>query len=231
MKSAAVIGANGYVGHAVCVALEKKGAAVTRVTRVNYEGMRLGAYDVLINAAMPSKRLWAEQNPEKDFLETVQKTKDLIGGWKYKKFIQISSVSARAQLDTVYGKNKAAAEKLCHFPGALIVRLTSMYSPDLSKGALMDILNKRKVFVSGQSRYSFAPLEFTASWIAGNLDRTGLVEVGAKNSISLAEIVDFLGEKIEFDGPLDIQEIQNPGPDFPDARGVLSFMDSMRKKV
>ncbi len=226
-KNIAVLGSEGYVGRAVCTALEKKGEVPVRVTRANYEAMKNASYDVLINAAMPSKRFWAEQNPEQDFQETVQKTRDLILGWNFKKFVQISSVSARTQLDTVYGRHKAEAEKQCK-PGALIARLTSMYSEDLSKGALMDILNKRKVFVSGKSRYSFTPLEFAAAWIAANLDRAGVIEIGAKNSVSLEEIAENLGEKIEFSGPVDIQEIQNPAPDFPDARDVLMFMKQMK---
>ncbi len=232
MITVAVIGANGYVGRAVCAALAKKpGVKVTAVTRENYQAMKAGNYDVVINSAMPSRRFWAKQNPEKDFAETVLKTKELIQEWSYEKFVQISSVSARCQTDTVYGKHKAEAEKLCGFPGALIVRLTAMYSPDLSKGALMDILNGNKVYLSGKSRYSFTPLEFVGEWIAGNLDREGVVEIGAKNSISLEEVAAHLGKKIDFEGDLDVQEVKDPSPDFPDARKVLEFMDKMKVKV
>src|SRR3989344_9324519 len=107
MTSVAVVGAHGYVGGALCAALVKDAShSVTEVTRENYAEMQKGEYDVLINCAMPGARFFAKNNPEQDFVETVQKTVDLVYGWKYKKFVQVSTVSARCQLDTVYGRHK-----------------------------------------------------------------------------------------------------------------------------
>ena len=225
----AVVGAGGYVGGALCAALKKKsGIALTEVIRMNYDKMREGSYDILINSAAPSKRFWAKNHPAEDFKETVQKTADLLYGWKYGKFIQISTVSARCELHTVYGRHKAAAEKLCVSPQNLIVRLSAMYSPALSKGALIDILAGRKVYVSGASRYAFTSVDFAGAWIAGHLDRMGVIEVGAKDALSLHEVAESLGKKIEFEGPVEVQEIQNPEPDFPDAREVFHYLDGMK---
>ena len=232
MISVAVVGANGYVGSALCAALALNPThAVAAVIRANSHEMRQRSFDILINAAMPSGRFWAKNNQGKDFVETVQKTADLISGWRFGKFIQISTVSARCQLDTVYGRHKAAAEKLCGFGDNLIVRLGPMYSKGLSKGVLVDMLQGRKVFVDAESRYCFAPLEFVASWIAGNLGRSGIVEVGARNAIRLREVADYLGGDVEFEGALDHQEIQNPGDDYPDARDVFAFLDAMKRQV
>ena len=61
---------------------------------------------------MPSKRFWAKNNPYKDFIVTVEKTFKIANDWKSSKIIQISSISARSQLNTPYGRHKAAAEKL-----------------------------------------------------------------------------------------------------------------------
>jgi nucleoside-diphosphate-sugar epimerase len=231
MISVAVVGASGYVGSAVSAALAcQPNIAVVSVTRTNYATMREGSYDVLINAAMPAARFWAKNNPDKDFVETVQKTADLVYGWRFGKFIQISTVSARCQLDTVYGRHKAAAEKICGFGDNLIVRLGSMYGKGLSKGVLVDMLQGRKVFVDGESRYSFAPLEFVASWIAGNLGRSGIIEVGADNAISLRAVAHYLGRDVEFAGAVDNQEIEHPEPGFPDARDVFGFLDDMKKR-
>ena len=60
---------------------------------------------------MPSKRFWAKQNPKLDYEETVTKTKNILSDFKFEKIIHISSVSARCQLDTVYGKNKKMSEE------------------------------------------------------------------------------------------------------------------------
>ena len=229
MASIAVVGAKGYVGSALCAALAHNAShSVSEVTRGNYAEMQKGSFDVLINCAMPSARFFAKNNPDKDFVETVQKTADLLYGWQFKKFVQISTVSARCQLDTVYGRHKAAAEKLCDFGDNLIVRLGSMYSKELHKGVLVDMVQGKKVFVDRESRYCFAPLDFVAQWIATHLDRRGVVEVGARNALALREAAQHMGTDIVFEGALDHQEIIDPEPDFPDARDVLTFLDSWK---
>ena len=67
----------------------------TAVTRATYEEARALSYDVIVNAAMPAGRFWAKNNPERDFVETVEKTAKLLYGWRYTSFVQVSSVSAR----------------------------------------------------------------------------------------------------------------------------------------
>jgi len=226
-----VVGAKGYVGAALSSHLERNSKyEMVRVTRSDYRDKRNQSFDIVINCAMPSKRFWAKKNPYDDFVETMQKTADLFYGWRFKRFVHVSTVSARCELDSVYGRHKAAAEKICTREGSLIVRLGPMYSKDLAKGVLMDMLQDRQVFVSGETRYCFAPLDFIAAWIATHLDRVGVVEVGAKNTVRLQEIADHLGKRIVFEGPTQHQEIQNPEPDFPDAKGVFSYLDGMIKQ-
>ena len=226
MISVAVVGARGFVGDAIVRAFRSNpGVETVTVGRADHAETRGRAYDVVINAAMPSGRFWAKNNPQADFVETVQKTADLFYGWTFRRFIQISSVSARCQLDTVYGRHKAAAEAICAGPSSLILRLGPMYGATLSKGVLIDMLHGRPVFAAAESRYSFAPLEFVGGWIARHHDRTGLVEVGARDAISLREVAHHLGRDIAFHGEPDHQEMVHPEPDFPDARGVFDFLD------
>jgi nucleoside-diphosphate-sugar epimerase len=227
--SIAVVGARGFVGTAIRNALENtRGVEPVSVYRDNYADARARRYEVLINCAMPSGRFWAKNHPSADFVETVQKTAELFYNWNFKKFVQISSVSARCQLDTVYGRHKAAAEQICAMPQSLIVRLGPMYGPTLSKGVLIDMLHGRAVFVAGESRYCFTPLHFVASWIAKNYDRSGLVEVGARDAVALHEVARYLRKDIEFRGDEDHQEVIHPEPDYPSAREVLPFLDEYR---
>ena len=228
MLSVAIVGAKGYVGSALYAALSHRssGYSVTGVTRENYTAMQKRSFDILINSAMPAARFGAKNNPEKDFLETVKKTADLLYGWQFKKFVQISTVSARCQLDTIYGRHKAAAERLCDFGDNLIVRLGPMYSPELKKGVLVDLVAGKKVFVAGESRYCFAPLDFVVGWVVSNLERRGLVEIGARQAISLKEVAKYLKKPVEFEGVIDHQEIVEPEPDWPEARAVLNFLDN-----
>lgn len=230
MTSVALIGANGFVGSQIGAALSlKPGVLLVPVTRADHEHLRAASYDVLINAAMPAARFRAKNNPEEDFVETVKKTSDLLHRWRFKKFVQISSVSARCQLDTVYGRHKAAAEKLCDFGDNLVVRLGPMYGPGLKQGVLIDMLEAKKVYIDPSSRYAFAPLSFVSTWIAANLHRYGLTEVGARDALSLREVAEHLGAKSEFEGAVDHQEIQNPAADFPSARDVFAFLDGRSK--
>lgn len=230
MATIAVVGARGYLGSALCRAFVNDSRyIVTPVTRENYEEMKANEYDILVNCAMPSARFWAKNNPEKDFVETVEKTAKLLYGWKFKKFVQVSTVSARSQLDTVYGRHKAAAEKLVDFGENLIVRFGAIYGKEMKKGVLVDILEGKKVFVDGESRYCFAYVDFCALWIASHLERKGIVEVGGKNAVALIDVAKHLGKEIEFDGALDHQEIENPEADFPEASDVFKFFDNAKK--
>lgn len=231
MKRVALIGAGGHVGSALFKELcRDTSLRVEAVIRKNYSFWKKREFDIVINAAMPSARFWAENNPKKDFVETVKKTADILYDWKYKKIIQISTISARTEQNLMYGRHKAAAETLCNFGENLIVRLTAIYADTLRKGALIDIINGNKVYVSEKSRYSFASLAFVCKWIAQNLDKKGIREVGAKNAISLDEIVKHLKLFVAFEGRIDIQEVQNPSSDFPDAKEVLSYLDKKLKK-
>jgi len=170
------------------------------------------------------------QKPSReDFIETVKKTADLLYGWKYKKFIQISTVSARCQLDTVYGRHKAAAEQLCGFGGNLIVRLGALYGGGLNKGVLVDMLEGKKVYVDGASRYSFISVDFCASWIASHLKRQGLVELGGKNAIAINEVAKHIGAAVEFEGAINHQDIEGAEAGLPQASSVLDFMDNWKK--
>lgn len=227
MASIAVVGAHGYVGRALADVLEVS-HVVTRVARNTYSRAQQNEYDILINCAMPSARFAAKSDPAKDFVETVEKTANLLYTWKFRKFVQVSTVSARCQLDTVYGRHKAAAEKLCEYHDNLIVRLGAMYSEDLTKGVLVDMVQGKKVFVDGESRYCFAPRDFVTSWIANNLDRQGIVEVGGRNALPLKTIAAHLRKEILFEGTLDHQEIEDPKSDFPEARDVLTFLDNWK---
>lgn len=230
MKAVALFGANGFVGKSLFASLSKVGKyEVTSVTRDNYSDSIGKFYNIIINSAMPAARFWAENNPDKDFLESVKKTSDILYGCTFDKFVQISSVSARCQLNTVYGRHKLAAENLCNYGNNLIIRLSSMFGRGLNKGVLIDMLNGRKVFTNGESRYSFCSVDFVGDYISLNLESIGIIEVGAFNTVRMLDIAKYLNADVEFEGALDIQEIQNPDPVFPDAKEVFKFLGQMKK--
>ena len=232
MSRIALFGAKGFVGSELHKALLQNGEDVLPVTRDNFDAsLNSHEFDCVINAAMPAGRFKAQNDPLWDFRETVEKTAKILYQTRFKKFVQISSVSARCQLDTIYGRHKLAAESLvCGVPH-LIVRLGPMFGPTLAKGVLMDMLKGNRVFVGGASRYAFAPLSFVADWISRNLDRQGVVEVGARNSMSLADLARRLNLPVEFQGREDHQEMQIIEPGYPDVELVLEYMNKMKKEL
>lgn len=224
MTAVAVVGARGYVGRAIVAALRERGDVdVTPVSRDEFAAASDRRYDVVVNAAMPSARFRARKDPLWDFDATVATTARLRYGWIYGKLVQVSSVSARCQTGSAYGRHKQLAELLCEHSD-LVVRLGPMYSDDLAKGVLVDMLEGRSVWVAGSSRYGFAPRDWVAGWIAANLEQTGIVEVGARDAIPLGELAQRLGANVEFHGEPDHQEIFDPAPDFPAAADVVGFM-------
>lgn len=228
----AVIGAQGFVGSVLLAALEDGSRDVVGVTRETHEAARgNGTYDVLINAAMPSKRFWAKMNPQADFVESVEKTAQLLYDWKWNKFVLISSISARTQRDSIYGRHKHAAEDLCLYAENLVVRLGPMYADTLTTGVLIDMVHDRTVFVSGDSQYCFAPLEWVASSIIDNLHRSGVFETGACNGISLRDVALAIGSKSQFQGPIDHQIVIDPPPSAPLASNVIAFAKRLSTRI
>ncbi len=226
MQSVAVIGSKGYVGSVIYQELlHSSKYTVIGVTRENYSVVKKQNFDIIINCAMPSARFWAKNNPEKDFVETVKKTSDLLYEWNFKKFVQVSSVSARCQLDTVYGRHKAAAESICNFDDNLIVRLGALYGENMKKGVLVDMLEGKKVFVNKKSRYSFISVLFCASWIVSNLDRHGIVELGGRNAVTLEYVAKHIKANVKFEGEINHQDIENSDNDLPESECVINFIN------
>jgi dTDP-4-dehydrorhamnose reductase len=226
MITVGLFGSNGFVGRRLYSSLIRIGYKVTPITRQNYADYLGSSFDIVINAAMPSARFLAKKDPAKDFEETVQKTANIFYSFNFNKFVQISTVSARCQLDTVYGRHKLAAENICNCNDNLIFRLTSMFADDLEKGVLIDMISGGKIFVDKESRYSFSDVNFVADYIVSNLDKSGIIEVGSSDSVSLREIVEHFGFSNEFDGFLDIQEVKNEDPSLPKAEEVFKFINN-----
>jgi len=230
-KTIGVFGAKGFVGSEISKYLKYLRYDVIDITRETFENDMFKEYDYVINAACSSERWKAKSAPYYDFEESVEKTAQIFYEAKYKKFIQISSLSARCQTNTIYGRNRLAAESIVNDGNSLIVRLGSMYGPTLMKGPLIDMINKSTVYASSESKYSFSPLSFNADWIARNLDRTGIYEVGSKNSIKLGDLARKLNLNINFIGSIDNQEVMTNEKDYPDVNLVIGFMkEKIRNK-
>ncbi len=232
MKKIGIIGFEGYVGSSLYEECMKRDWNVVGINRKNYSDKINDHYDILINTAMPSKRFWALKNPLEDFDASVRLTAEIIYKWDYRKIIHISSVSSRCQLDHPYGLNKKCAENLVldSNKNNLVIRLGSMFGDGLDKGILVDLINNNEIFISGESRYNFIDIKKNAELMCDRFDRSGIIDIGAKDSISINEIVKHLGSDTLFGDRLEVQETINPEEDFPSAKDVLIFLDQVKLK-
>jgi nucleoside-diphosphate-sugar epimerase len=238
-----VTGAKGFVGTQIVAALRKAGYEPLEITRETFYAHEARVikdeliFDVLINCSMPSKRVWAENEPFKDFDATVWHTAHLVYKWKYKHFVQISSLSARCQLDAVYGRHKLAAEAVPR-PGSLILRIPPMYGPGLSKGSLFGLLRDQPVYTARSTRYCFTPVTWIGQWVAANFHLEGLYEIGALEGLAFGEVADVLGSKSEFMSSYDPDQLISGtaaakwvGPLPPNVREVIPWLEAEKEKL
>jgi nucleoside-diphosphate-sugar epimerase len=232
MIDVCVIGGDGFVGFSVCSELKKKTNFV-KITRDNYSNYKNKEFKIIINAAMPSKRFWAKNNPELDYAETVTKTKNILSDFKFDKIVHISSVSARCQFNTTYGKNKKISEDLVtQTENHLVVRLGPMFGTGLTKGVLMDMLNNSKVYFDGKSKYSFTDVSWNIKWIINNLNlKNQLVEVGATDYIELNKLAKLINSTSEFYGEIDDQIILNKSYKYDSSIEVLNFLKKKKNEI
>ena len=225
MKSLGIVGSKGFVGKALCRAVKNYEYEVFEITRENYDIQQRLEYDILINTAMPSKRFWALNFPIEDVDETIVKTAELIYEWKYKKFIQISSLSAKIQLDIPYGVHKRSAEVIVeNKENTLIVRLGALYGEGLDKSALFDLVNHNPIYVDINSEYNYIDIDFVTNWILSNVDEVGIKEIGAHDSISLLDISKGIWDNPIYEGRKEIMYSEDVEDGMPSASEVLNYI-------
>jgi len=233
MKKIAVIGSNGFVGSEISKQIEKlENFSLIPVIRGDDLKDAIESADIIIHSANPAKRFFAENNPEEDFFETVEKTANIKSLICNKPLILISSISARTQLDTTYGRHRRCCELIVDPEKSLIIRLGPMYGTDKSIGALNDIINNRKVYVASKTEYAFVNVEYNANKIAtlaSDSHVKGIMEIGSKNGISLNSLKNILGSTSTFEGKDDTQIPISPPEDAPDVNEVISFAKSIMK--
>jgi len=223
-----LLGYKGYVGSALYKKLSKNfNYLVTGVDRQSCQELKPQKWDIVINCAMPSSRFSANKDPAVDYIQTVEKTSNFYYWLQFDKFIQISTVSARTQLDTVYGRHKLAAESIIDQSKHLIFRLTATYDDSMTKGVVYDLIHDNPIYVAPESYYSFAPLDYAVKFISQNLDRTGVFEVGGKMGapVALDEICrDLKIERKFVSDYVDRQAVLDYDKNAPNSYGVVSYI-------
>ena len=232
----AVVGGKGFVGSAVVNTINKyrtNGCKV--ITRQDNLSESLCGCDMVIHCANSPRRYQAEQDQQYDFRESIQKTFKIIDICKKKgsDFLLISSMSARTQLDTIYGRNRRACEMISLAAGYPVVRLGYMYSPNKVYGALENILKNQNVYYSSQSKYSFSDISWNAEKIVVcSLSQQAKVrELGSRGEITLKRIADILGSSSQFvSDKHDLQIANDHFVDQPDIDKFERYLLDLKSK-
>jgi len=221
MKVIAVLGANGFVGSQIAKAVIESNNFLIPIFRDCNAEELIKQAEIVIDSANPAKRYLAENNPENDFKETVEKTAKLYSYSKGKRFILVSSLSCRTQLYTNYGRNRRACELLVDN----VIRLGPMFGGNRTQDMLHDILAGYKVYVSEDTDYAYVDV----AWVGRKIvdlalsDFTGMQEIGARNVVRLGQLAKDLGSMSIFSGRNETQRPKNFN-DGPDANEVYEYV-------
>lgn len=229
MKTVAVVGAEGYVGTQVARAVAASGRYnLIPVLRNDSARALLAKADIVVYAANPARRFQAEKDPMHDFEETVEKTARFLALSGGKRFVLVSSISCRTQLNTNYGRNRRACELMALENNALVIRLGPMYGGNRTDDSLHRILSGLQVFVAAETRYAYVDVAWAGQKIVELLEEPGGIrEIGARNAVCLGDLRDHFASASTFSG-IDDTQIPEGSPDGPDAWDVLRFAEKKK---
>ena len=227
-----VVGANGFVGNAIVSFLKKMNYKYVPIYRNDDYDEKIRSVDYVIHCANSPSRFKAYNDPVSDYSESVLKTLFFYNlAKKYsKKFCLISSISARAQLNHIYGINRLSSENIVS-GDSYIIRLGYMYSSDKTYGAISDILNNKDVFLDPLSSYSFCDVKWVAKTIIQILsnEKPSLFELGSNQATNLLYIKSFLSSQSSFvEGSIKDIQIANISTYFEESACFHNYLSTLK---
>jgi nucleoside-diphosphate-sugar epimerase len=231
-KTVVVVGAAGFVGSQIVKALKERGDYnLIEVFRGGAIEEQVSKADIIVHCANPAKRFNAEKYPMQDFCETVEKTARFLGLAQGKRFVLISSLSCRTQLDTQYGRHRRACELIALTEDSVIVRLGPMFGGPRKQDILHDILAGRHVYVSAETKYAYTDVAWAGRKIVDLFEAgKGIKEIGAKNYVRLGDIAAYFASTSEFSG-IEDNQLPEDSCDGPDANEVYEYAKKERGVV
>ena len=232
MKTVAVAGAAGYVGSQIARAIDASGRYyLIPVLSTDSAEVLFAKADIVVHAANPARRFQAEKDPAHDFEATVEKTARFLTLARGKRFVLVSSLSCRTQLDTSYGRHRRACELMVLAEDSLVVRLGPMFGGNRTTDTLHDILAGRQIFVAAETRYAYVDVVWAGQKIVELLEALdGLCEIGARNAVRLADLCDHFVSSSTFSG-IDDTQIPANFTGGPDAKEALCFAEKEKARI
>lgn len=232
MKTVAVAGAAGYVGSQIAHAIAASGRYhLIPVLRNDPAAALFANADIVVYAASPARRFQAEKDPLHDFEVTVENTARFFALARGKRFVLVSTLSCRTQLNTSYGRHRRACELIALTEDSLVVRLGPMFGGVRTNDTLHDILAGRQIFVAAETRYAYVDVAWAGRKIVELLEAPGgLCEIGAINAVRLSDLCDHFASTSTFSGIDDTQVPENL-TDGPDALAVFRFAEKEKARI
>jgi nucleoside-diphosphate-sugar epimerase len=210
----AILGGEGFLGKNLTEYFSNIGYEVKKISRKNYSHHLKSYFDLLINANGNSKKFWANQNPEQDYIASVESVKKSLTDFKFNFYLYISSSDVypdhgeikktleSQNIDTKkltpYGLHKYQAEQLVKaLPNYLILRLSAMVGPNLKKGVIKDIMDGTDLFISQDSYLQFITTDEVGRVIYELLNKKVKNEVfnlGGSGKVLVSEIFSILNK-------------------------------------
>jgi nucleoside-diphosphate-sugar epimerase len=234
MKVILVIGAKGFVGSEIVKQINLfSNLEVIEAVRGDDLEKKVKQSDYVIHSANSPSRYNAKLYPENDFYESVEKTNIIYSLCrKHSKMLTlISSISARAQLDTVYGRNRRSCEYIVG-NNSIVIRLGYMYSRCNLYGALRSIYEDKDVYLDENSSYSYSDVAWPAQKIIDITESqdNGIYELGARGDITLRKISDILGSNSKFIGKnKDVQIAKYTNNDNPSINDFVEYLEVIKR--
>lgn len=216
MKNLAIIGGNGLLGSDLVRYLGIK-FRVTSISRENYTIYVGNFFDVIINANGNSKRFWANNNPQDDYLASTDSVRRSVFDFPCDVYIYISSPDTYQnhtesrytkedgkndpiQLET-YGFHKYLAELIVkkYKKKFVILRSAMILGSNLRKGPLYDIINNKVLFITLSSKLQFITTHAIAEIIERLLKSSVInetINIGGKGSFGFKKIQKYFDKSI-----------------------------------
>lgn len=213
-----VIGGNGFVGSAICRELNRKNLEYEVLTRQNIDSFRGKECDIVINANGNSKKFIANEDPIREFNESVLSVRESLENIKYKKYIYLSSCDVYEDCSSptltkeetcidiknqsTYGFHKYLAEQCVQHVAEnwIIFRMGGFVGEGLKKNAIYDILNGGPLWLSPDSELQFIHTDEAAHIIvelASSEITREIYNLCGNGVVKLRDVMDQLNVNIE----------------------------------
>lgn len=201
-----IIGYKGLIGSAIYEELrsDNSGYLVYGITECTKFLQSEVEYDILINANGNSRKFWANNHPHEDFIKSVDSVSWYIHNYKYKKYIQISSIDAND--NHAYGLHKRLVEMMVsiYCKNYTILRCATVIGKGMKKGIVKDIIDGYPVFLTKDSLLQIITNTGIAKAVRHILTQkeNDLYNVGGTHAISVKELGIVLGKMVYYSNKL-----------------------------